>query len=333
MKHKIVSFVSSSPETMTPYLKDLPEPPIIDAVGTKAQVTEEKACEVVKDATIIFTFPFSPYLNRTILESAKNVKLIQFATVGYDNIDLDAATELKIPVANNPVWNSISVAEHTIMLILMTLKKALKSMNKFIDQGYTMAERRSSWDETWELGGKKLGLLGFGSIGRLVAKYAKVFGATVLYTKRSRLSIEEEKKLGVEFRSLNDLLQESDVVSIHVPLTDETRGLFDTEVVDLMKDSAVLINTARAEIVDEAVVADALRNGRLSGYGADVISSKLVEGSSFPDSPLVGLENCVLTPHNAGPTKEAVARSRSQCMENIRKFILGEPPLYIINGI
>jgi lactate dehydrogenase-like 2-hydroxyacid dehydrogenase len=331
MKHKIVSFLSSSPDSVTPFFEDLSEPPEIEAAGTRDQVTDERACEAVGDATVILAFPFSPYLNRTILEAAKKAKLIQFATVGYDNIDLDAATELGIPVANNPGWNSTSVAEHTIMLILMTLKKALKGMNKFIGEGYTMSERRSSWNDTWELRGKKLGILGLGSIGREVAKLTRVFGASVLYTKRTRLSVDEERELGVEYKSFNELLRESDVLSIHVPLTEDTRGLIGGEAVANMKEGAVIINTARAEIVDEYAVAEALREGRLSGYGADVITSKLVEGRSFPDSPLVGLDNFVLTPHVAGPTKEAVIRSRKQCMGNVRRLILGEKPLYIVN--
>jgi lactate dehydrogenase-like 2-hydroxyacid dehydrogenase len=331
MKHKIVSFVSSSPDSLIEYFKDLPNPPEVIAPGTKAQVTEEKACKEVQDATVILTFPFSPYFNRNILESAKKVKLIQFATVGYDNIDLKTASELGIPVANNPGWNAISVAEHTIMMILMTLKKTLQSIDKFINEGYTMTERRAAWNKTWELHGKKLGLIGFGSIGQLVAKYANAFGANVLYTKRTRLSLEEEEKHEVAYRSISEILQESDIVSIHAPLTDETRDLIDACSIGLMRSSAVLINTSRAEIVDEEAVADALRNGRLSGYGADVVSSKLVDSRSYPDSPLVGLENVVLTPHNAGPTKEAVARSRRQYMENIQRCIQGEPPLFIVN--
>jgi lactate dehydrogenase-like 2-hydroxyacid dehydrogenase len=333
MKHKIVSFVSSSPDSLIDYFKDLPNPPEIIAPGTKAHVTEEQACKAVQDATIILSFPFSPYLNRKILESAKKVKLIQFATVGYDNIDLKTASELGIPVANNPGWNAISVAEHTIMLILMTLKKTLKSINKFIDIGYTMAERRAAWNETWELFGKQVGLIGFGSIGQIVAKYANAFGANVLYTKRTRLSHEEEEKLGVEYRNLGDLLKESDIVSIHVPLTEETHNLVNANNIGLMKTGAVLINTSRAEIVDEKATVEALRNGKLSGYGADVVTSKLENNYSLPDSPLVGLSNVVLTPHNAGPTREAVARSRRQYMENIRRYILGELPLYIVNNL
>ena len=331
MKHKIVSFLSTSTESVTPYFEDLPEPPIIIAAGTKAQITPERACEAVEDATVILTFPFSPYLDSTILGAAKDLRLVQFATVGYENIDLEAATRLGIPVANNPGWNSISVAEHTIMLILMTLKKALKGMNKFIEEGYTMPERRASWEETWELKGKKLGILGFGSIGREVAKLAKVFGATVLYTKRARLSVDEEIELGVSHRNLDELLRESDIVSIHIPLNDDTKGLIGEEVIGKMKEGAIIINTARAEIVDEAAVTKALKDGRLSGYGADVIEEKLVEGRSFPESPLLGLENFVLTPHIAGATKEAVVRSRKQCMENVRRLIVGEAPRFIVN--
>ena len=333
MKHKIVSFLSSSTDSVTSFFEDLPEPPIIEPAGTKAQVTQEEARVAVGDATVILTFPFSPLLDRTILEAAKNVKLIQFATVGYDNIDLEAATELGIPVANNPGWNAISVAEHTIMLILMTLKKTLKGISKFVDEGYTMPERRASWDETGELRGKKLGILGFGSIGREVARLARVFGASVLYTKRARLSVDEERELGVAYRRLDELLGESDIISIHVPLTNETQGLIDENAISKMREGAIIINTARAEIVEETSVAEALKDGRISGFGADVITSKLIEGRSFPESPLMGLDNFVLTPHIAGATKEAVARSREQCMGNVRRLVVGEKPLYIVNGV
>jgi lactate dehydrogenase-like 2-hydroxyacid dehydrogenase len=331
VKNKIVSFLSNSPDTLIQQYKDLPDPPTVEALGTRGQVSEDEACESLKDATVVLTFPASPYMNRRMLESCKNVKLIQFATVGYDNIDLKTATELGIPVANNPGWNSISVAEHALMLMLMTLKKVNAAREKTLNTGWTMSETRAFWGKVWELSGKTVGIIGLGSIGRELVRLLKPFNVKILYYKRTRLSTKYEEELDVQYREFKTLLNESDIVTIHTPLTEETRGLFNKNTIEQMKQNSILINTARHEIVEEEAVVEALGSGRLVSYGTDFVKMKSVDGVSTIDSPLVEMDSVVFTPHIAGATREAVGRSRRQYMENVKRFLSGKNPEFIIN--
>jgi len=281
--------------------------------------TGEEACEAVKDATLIIAYPGKIYLDKKILEAASNVKLIQFFSVGYDNIDLEAATELKIPVANNPGWPAISVAEHTIMLILMTLKQAIYMYTKTVQNAWKEGER---YPNRYELKGKTLGLLGLGSIGQEVAKLATVFGVKKIYYTRNRLSESEEASLGVNYRSFDELLEESDVLSIHVPLTEETRGMIGAGEIAKMKDSAIIVNTARKDVVDEPAVFEALQEGKLFGFGTDFT----------PDRSLTGLENVVMTPHSS-VTPEAMVRMGAQGFDNLIRLLRGEKPLYLVNDV
>lgn len=165
------------------------------------------------------------------METAENLKFIQHYGSGYDSIDIKAATELGIPVANNPGWNSTSVAEHTLMLILMTLKKAIYSYKKSLEIGWKIEnnERSRLVNEVWELKDKTLGLIGLGNIGKEVVKRAQAFGPKIIYFKRNKLTEEEEKQLGVEYRSFEELLSESDIVSLHLPLNEDTRGLISVD--------------------------------------------------------------------------------------------------------
>lgn len=331
---KIVSFHVLPEKMLTSLFKDKTEPITIIRAGIRGEISEEDACETVRDATIIIAYPGSPYLSRKILESAREVQLVQNCGVGYDNIDIEAASDLGIPVANNPGWNSVSVAEHTIMLMLMTLKKAIYAHRRTVGEGWivrTMAQ--DLLDKTLELKDKTVGLIGLGAIGSEVARLANAFGAHVVYYKRSCLSEEQERALGVGYRSFGDLLAESDIVSLHVPLTDETRGLIGRDEIALMKDGAIIINTSREGILDERAAADALRSFKLSGAGLDVAYTRVVDGRVTLDSPLVGFENVVFTPHQAGTTFEARKRSSLQMSENVIKVLNRKKPSFILNGV
>ncbi len=331
---KIVSFHILPEKTLTSLFKNKFEPLTIVRAGIRGEISEEDACEAVKNATIILAFPGSPFLSRRLLESAKQVKLVQTASVGYDNIDMNAASDLRIPVANNPGWNSTSVAEHTIMLILMTLKKTIYAHNKTVGEGWKVRTRVPELlDRTLELKDKTVGLIGLGAIGSEVARLANAFGAHVVYYKRNRLAEGTEKMLGVEYRSFRDLLAESDIVSLHVPLTDETRMLIGRDEIALMKKGAIIINTSRTGILDEDATAEALSSGRLSAAGLDVVKTRVVDGLETLDSPLNGFENVVFTPHQAGTTFEARNRSKLQWSENIIKVLKGEEPYFIVNGV
>jgi len=198
---------------------------------------------------------------------------------------------------------------------------------------WTLSEKQGFWDQVWELRGKTLGILGLGSIGKEVAKLARVFGPEIIYFKRTRLLEEEEEALGVEYCSLDDLLVRSDILSIHVPLTDETRGMIGREEIGKMRPGAILLNLARGEVIDEEALAEAVLEGRLSGVGTDVLIENRRGNVVETPSPLLDLENVMITPHMAGPTKEARERSQIQATDNILRVLGGEKPLHLVNDV
>ena len=318
-KTKIVLFNGPPAGFITKNLSSRMDPSTFVVKAFHTKPIEEEVYGFIKDATLIVAFPGKIFIDRKILETAQNVKLIQFLSVGYDNIDLDAAKELNIPVANNPGWPAVSVAEHTVMLMLMALKQAIHMYTKTVQNAWKDGE---GYPERRELKGKTLGILGLGSIGREVASLAHAFGVKVLYNKRKRLSEVEEVNLGVMYRSFSDLLKESDVLSIHVPLTEETRGIIGRDEIAKMKDGAIIVNTARKEVVDESAVFEALEDGKLFGFGTDFV----------PDHPLTGLENVVMTPHSS-VTPEAMVRMGAQGFDNVARSLRGERPFYLVNDV
>jgi phosphoglycerate dehydrogenase-like enzyme len=327
---KIIAFIPFPDNRILPLFEKRTRPISYQSIKNFGELSEEQVCEIVEDATVIVSM-LEPSITKKVFESAKKLEFLQCIGVGYNQIDLKAADLHGIPVSNNPGFNSISVAEHTIMLILMTLKNILYA-NKESLKGLHMADRLKLVNKTLELRDKTLGIIGLGSIGKEVAKLAKAFNAKILYHKRNRLPITLEKTLGVEYRSLEELLKESDIVSIHTPLTDETLGLIGVEEIALMKPSAIIINTAREGILDEAAAALALNEGRLAGVGVDVIYTKVVDNVIYADSPLFGCENVVYTPHQSGGSKEAIVRAHQQWTDNVCRFLNGEKPQNIVNG-
>lgn len=314
MKHKIIT-VNGPPEGY--YISNLSKRIDPEEFVVKKYLPDDvESQKALSEATLLIAFPGKITIDKAMLKAAKNLKFVHFLSVGYDNIDLEAASKLRIPVANNPGWPSISVAEHTIMLILMTLKQATVMYTKTVQNAW----KSEGYPPRYELRGKTLGLLGLGSIGREVARQVKGFEVNSIYHKRNRLAESEEDSLGVSYRSFDELLEESDVISIHVPLTDETRSLIGSEEVSKMKETAILVNTSRKEVIDEDAVFDALDSGKLFGFGTDF----------SPDRSLSGLENVCMTPHSS-VTPEAMVRMVAQGFDNIVGYLNGEKPLYIVN--
>jgi phosphoglycerate dehydrogenase-like enzyme len=299
------------------YLSRHIDPSLYDVVAFPETPSEEEVCKAVKDATAIICSPTSPF-TRKMLESAKGVRLIQSFGAAYDKMDLEAATELKIPVANNGGCNSISVAEHTLMFILIVLRKALFDYTK-TNQG----TKGDGWGTRRLLRGKTLGILGFGSIGKDVAKLARGFDPKMIYHKRNRLPEAEEDELGVEYRAFDQLLEESDILTVHVPLSDDTRGMIGEDEIAKMKDGAYIINTSRREVLDEPAVLEALREGKLSGFGTDFML----------DDPLTGLENIMMTGHSAGASVDIMDECFTQLMGNVARALRGERLLNVVNDV
>ena len=311
-KVKILNLCFIPDEQVNTLLSNSIDPSLFELVGRPRdrKLSEEEACEHVKDASIILVDPSGPQLPRKVLEEAKNLKFIQFASVGYDQIDLAAATNLGIPVANNPGWAATAVAELTILHILTLLRYTevqMTDLNRF----------RTSR----ELKGKTLGIIGLGSIGQAVAEVAKGFGSKVVYYKRNRLPLIEERQLDIEYLSFHELLSASDIVTVHTPLTSETRNMIGERELSLMKDGSFLVNTARKEIVDEGAVLGALNSGKLAGFGCDFEL----------DASFSGDENVFVTGHIGSSTIEASVRVRRQYIANLCRVIRGEKPLYLVN--
>ena len=229
-----------------------------------------------------------------ILEAAPNLRVIGRAGVGVDNVDLDAATRRGVLVMNTPGGNAVSVAEHTLAL-LMSVARRIPQHSAAIHAG----RWEKSGSQGVELRGKTLGLVGLGRVGNEVARRARAMEMLVL-AYDPYVSESAARDAGVELSGLNELLERSDYVSLHAALSTATEKLINAEKLAKFKTGAVLVNAARGELVDEAALADALRSGKLSGAGLDVFA---VEPPK--DSPLIGLTNAIFTPHIAGSTREA----------------------------
>jgi len=260
-------------------------------------------------------------LSADVIKAAKKLKIIGKHGVGYDNIDIPAATASGVIVTNTPLANSTSVAEHALALLLAVARRIGES-ERDLARG---AMRTQKAYQGVELSGKVMGVIGLGSAGlRLARMTANGLGMRVLGFD----PYKEPWPDGVEHcRELGPLLAQADFVSIHVPLTKETRNLIGKDALAAMKPTAVLVNTARGGIVDEVAVAEAVKAGRPAGAGLDVV----VDEPLKPNHPLNRVPNIVLTPHVAGVTEEAMMRMAQDAAEDILRVLKGEKPKYPVN--
>lgn len=277
---------------------------------------------------VIGDFTFKVPVTAEMCESMKRVKLIAQPSTGYDHIDIRACRAKGIPVCNVGGANAVSVAEHTLGLVLMLLKRLDYAHQKILGGVWAQDELMNVASE---VNGKTWGIIGLGRIGREVAKRAKALGAEVVYTDVVRLPPDEEERIGVTFLPLQKLLVEGDIVSIHVPLNEKTRKMLGEKEFRLMKSYAVFVNVSRGELVDEAALAKAVGQGWIGGAGVDVFSTEPVAA----DNPLLLAAkeggNLVLTPHMAGATNDARMRIIQATVENVARVLLGEPPVNVVN--
>lgn len=252
------------------------------------------------------------------------LKVISNYAVGFDNIDIKAATDRQIPVTNTPSDEvNEAVAEHTWVLIMAVARRVIEA-DEFTRQG-----GYKGWEPDIFLGpsiiGKTLGIVGLGRIGSMVARRAKGYNMTVLYNKHEP-DPEAEKELGVTFAPLDELLSKCDFVSLHLPLTDETRHIINAEALAKMKKGSYLINTARGPIVDEAALIAELESGNLAGAALDVYENE----ANIPPE-LLGMQNVITTPHIASATHEARAKMGEMAVAAILDVLSGEKPANIVN--
>jgi phosphoglycerate dehydrogenase-like enzyme len=252
------------------------------------------------------------------------LKLVQLISAGYDRLDVAAAKQAGVPVANNGGANSTAVAEHTWLLILGVLKRLAWQHNNVVAGKWRIGDLAEN--RLYEVEGKILGIVGLGTIGKKVARRAHGFDMPVIYYDTVRLSEDQENALNVRFVLLDELLRTADVVSLHVPLNASTRNLMSTRQFGLMKPSAVLINTCRGPVVDEAALNQALVSGQIAGAGLDV----MVEEPGKPGHPLYAAPNTTITPHMAGPTWENWPKAFRNAFDNIQRVARGDRPMWII---
>ncbi len=280
---------------------------------------KNKLKEEIRDADVVIVRSATK-ITKEILEEAKNLKIIARAGVGVDNIDLNEATRRGILVINAPDASSVSVAEHTIGLMIALARNLIHANNSLKEKRWEKKKLKGI-----ELRGKTLGIIGLGRIGSQVAKRAKAFDMKVI-AYDPFVSENYARKLGVKLVDLKTLLKESDFVSIHVPLTDKTRNMITKRELLLMKKTSFLINCARGGIVNERDLYEILKEKRIAGAALDVFEKE----PPF-DSPLLELDNVIVTPHIGGNTVEA---QKSACMivcEDIERILNGRPPRNSVN--
>jgi phosphoglycerate dehydrogenase-like enzyme len=273
-------------------------------------------------ARYVVTYP-SVKMPDAFYRAAPGLRLVQLLSAGYDDVDLAAARRARVPVANNGGANAISVAEHTMML-MMAVSRRLIWTHASVAGGRWRGNGPAP--RMYEIFDKTLGIVGLGTIGKKVARLARAFGMRVQYYDIVRLPEDAEDALGVRFRLLRELLETSDYVSLHVPLDASTRHMIGAPELALMKAEAILINTCRGPVVDEAALHAALSANRLFGAGLDVFDQE----PPPPDNPLFRLDNVVLSAHFAGPTWDNhVARFRN-AFDNVQRVERGEKPLWVV---
>jgi glyoxylate reductase len=263
-------------------------------------------------------------IDASLFDAAPGLRIVSQMAVGYDNIDVAAASARRVLVTNTPGVLTEATADMAFALLLAQARR--------LPEG-DRAIRRGEWGDwkPWfllgrDLNGKTLGIVGLGAIGLAVARRALGFGMRVIYTSRQRKP-QVEDSLGVSWRELPQLLTEADFVSLHVALNEETRGLIGKPELAKMKREAVLINTARGGVLDQAALLHALQDGRIGGAALDVFESEPLP----PDHPLLALDNVVVAPHLGSATVETRTRMSEMAMDNLLAFFRGERPPSAVN--
>jgi glyoxylate reductase len=264
-------------------------------------------------------------VDRALLDAAPSLRVVSQLAVGYDNIDVEAATEKGVLVCNTPGVLTDATADLAFALMLGQARR-LPEADEALREG-----RWGLWSPTFMLGhdlrDKTLGIVGLGAIGTAIAERAKGFRMRLVYWSRSRKP-EVEQALGIEYRDLPALLGESDYVQITVALTEETKGLIGAEQLSQMKPDAVLINTARGPIVDQTALYDAVKAGRIGGAALDVFEKEPIP----TDDPLLALPNVVVSPHLGSATIETRQRMADLAVDNLLAYFQGTPPPSTVNG-
>ncbi|WP_101950689.1 2-hydroxyacid dehydrogenase [Mycobacterium sp. 3519A] len=304
----------------------VPGPKDIEFLAPEADWLDVRFCAEDDDATFYRELPDANVIWHVLrpisgddLQKAANLKLVHKMGAGVNTIDVDTATRLGIAVANMPGANAPSVAEGTVLLMLAALRR-LPALDRATRDGRGWPTDPTLGDTVRDIGGCTVGLVGYGNIAKAVEHIVSAMGAQVLHT-----STRDDGHPA--WRPLPDLLSASDIVSLHLPLTDATARMFDRTALGRMKPGAVLVNTSRGGVVDEAALVDALRTGSLAAAGLDVFSEEPVPA----DNPLLTLDNVVLTPHVTWYTADTMRRYLEHALDNCRRISDGRSLADVVN--
>ncbi|MEV7085750.1 NAD-dependent formate dehydrogenase [Streptomyces sp. NPDC093085] len=300
--------------------------PFLESQGHTLVVTSDKDGEnsvfdrELVDADVVISQPFWPaYLTAERIARAEKLKLALTAGIGSDHVDLDAAIARGVTVAEVTYCNSISVAEHAVMMTLSLVRNYLPSYQRVLDGGWNIADCVA---RSYDLEGMRVGTVGAGRIGQAILRRLAPFDVGLHYTDRHRLPAETERELGLTWHeSPAAMVPHCDVVTVNAPLHPETEGLFDDELIARMKRGTYLINTARAKIADRDAVVRALRSGQLAGYAGDVWYPQ----PAPPDHPWRTMPHHGMTPHISGSSLSAQARYAAGTREILEHWFAGQP--------
>jgi glyoxylate reductase/D-3-phosphoglycerate dehydrogenase len=255
-----------------------------------------------------------------MLEKMPKMKLLQVMGAGFDRLDVPAIRELGIEVCNNSPAIARSVAEHAIGMMMMVYKRLPQGIDGVKAGTWQKPAKSGEYGKLYEISGRTVGIIGLGNIGTWVARMLRGFDTTTLYTDVREFPAEKERELNVTRVSIDELLDRSDIVTVHVPLSSSTTGLMGRREFAAMKSDAIFINTCRGPVQNEPELIEALNNGEILGAGLDVTE---IEPTPL-DTPLMKMDNVVLTPHLAGSSEERVDRALVFSFENARRALNGE---------
>jgi len=274
-------------------------------------LSDEKLLSRVADADIVLNIRTTSVFSRNVLKNCPRLKLISIYGVGYDNIDMRAASELDITITNTPGYSAVAVSEMSLSLMLAVARRIVQNDRNIRAGGW--ARGYSS-----QLSGKTLGVIGTGNVGQRMVQLGKAIGMKIIAWTLNP-SPERAAQYGVEFVTLDELMRQSDAVSIHVLGLPQTNNLIGKRELMLMKPTAILINTARGSIVNEPALVEALQNGVIAGAGLDVFANEPLP----PDHPLRSIDNVVLSPHTAAMVPEATLAGLAMAVDNVINFLQG----------
>ena len=323
MSTKVYVLSPDDPYQMEVFKRFAPEDAEIIWVDNR-QPIEEQAAQL-RDARAIVIVPSEFSVDLAL--KCPHLKLLQTVSAGTNMLDIKALEEIGIQVANNGGGNAVAVAEHTVVLMVSVYRKLDLQIKAVKDRQWAGDLRQTWFEQTFELTDKTVGIIGLGRIGQRVARRLQGWDCNIVYHDVAEFPPAVDENLHLTRLSKDELLQTSDIVTLHVPLTRETRGMMSDREFDLMKPTAVLINACRGPVVDEAALIRALRQKKIMAAGLDVLE----EEPTPVDNPLLDMDNVIVTPHLAAFAQESYDKSRAFAVQNAARVARGEAAQSVVD--